>query len=91
MGRPGWMKHVCLVKRRGDEMRRADPSPAPLPRAALSSTAPGRVEEDGQILSTALKFPLHGTLRSTQLRALSSLKGAEMRVKLNPMEQDQGC
>lgn len=84
------MKHVCLVKRRGDEMRRADPSPAPPPRAALSSTAPGRVEEDGQILSTALMVPLHGTLRSTQLGALSSLKG-QMRVKLNPMEQGQGC
>lgn len=65
-------------------MRRAGPSPAPPPRAA-------RVEDDGQILCIALMFPLHGTLRSTQLRALSSLQGPQMRVKLNPMEQDQGC
>lgn len=71
-------------------MRKADPSQAPLSRAALSSTALGRVQcDDGQASSTALVFSLHGTPRSSQLRALPSLGGPQMKMKLNPMEWDQ--
>ena len=80
----------ACVSARGEGTMRADPSPAPPSRGALSSTALGRVQCGGQISSMALAFPLCGTLRPNQLRALPSLGGPQMRVEWNSRERDQG-
>lgn len=64
-------------------MRRADPPQPRRPEQPELRMMDRSCPQPSCFLSTGL--------RSTPLRALSSLQGPQMRVKLNPTEQDQGC